>query len=270
MFITRTISGAILLIVIFGTLIMGGHVWLAVTCILSLIAFTELQKALKIKRTAMAWEAYAACLLLYTALGFGLTDMSTIIIVAYFTTVMATYVIRWPKYDVDTSARSFFSFFYAVFMMSFLYRIRVMDGGIYFMWLVFISAWGSDTCAYLTGILIGKHKMPGTLSPKKSIEGCIGGALGASVIGFVYGLYINNVFLGAVFAGICLCGSLISQIGDLAASAVKRNCGIKDYGKLIPGHGGVMDRFDSIIFVSPVIYCILYCLGTFNYTINFG
>lgn len=270
MFITRTISGAVLLLVIFSALVTGGPVWLVFTCILSIAALTELTKALKINRTAMVWEAYAACILLYAALGSGRSELIIVIFAAYFTVVMATYVIGWPKYDVDTSAKSFFSFFYAVFLMSFLYQIRIMDGGIYYMWLVFISAWGSDTCAYLTGILIGKHKMPGTLSPKKSVEGCVGGALGAAVIGFIYGFYLKDVTLGAAFAGICLCGSVISQIGDLAASAVKRNCGIKDYGKLIPGHGGIMDRFDSIMFVSPVIYCILFCMNIMDCMINFG
>lgn len=270
MFITRTISGAVLLLVVFSTLVIGGPVWLAVTCMLSVMALFELTKALKIDKTAMAWEAYAACILLYTVLGCGHPELIIVIFVAYFTVVMATYVIRWPKYEVNTSAKSLFSFFYAVFLMSFLYQIRIMDSGIYYMWLVFISAWGSDTCAYLTGILIGKHKMPGTLSPKKSIEGCIGGGVGAAVIGFIYGMYLKDITLGAVFAGICLCGSVISQIGDLAASAVKRNCGIKDYAKLIPGHGGIMDRFDSIMFVSPIIYCILYCMNIMNCMINFG
>ena len=136
------------------------------------------------------------------------------------------------------------------------------------MWLVFISAWGSDTCAYLVGILIGKHKVPSTLSPKKTIEGCIGGVVGAGIIGFVYGNILSDIILGIVFASICMTGSIISQIGDLAASAVKRNMDIKDYGKIIPGHGGIMDRFDSIIFVTPIIYAILYVMKSFDIVIT--
>ena len=165
MFITRTISGAVLLLVVFSTLVIGGPVWLAVTCMLSVMALFELTKALKIDKTAMAWEAYVACILLYTVLGCGHPELIIVIFVAYFTVVMATYVIRWPKYEVNTSAKSLFSFFYAVFLMSFLYQIRIMDSGIYYMWLVFISAWGSDTCAYLTGILIGKRKYAGNIKP---------------------------------------------------------------------------------------------------------
>lgn len=93
MFITRTISGAVLLLVVFSTLVIGGPVWLAVTCMLSVMALFELTKALKIDKTAMAWEAYAACILLYTVLGCGHPELIIVIFVAYFTVVMATYVI---------------------------------------------------------------------------------------------------------------------------------------------------------------------------------
>ena len=106
---------------------------------------------------------------------------------------------------------------------------------------------------------MGKHKMAPKLSPKKSVEGGIGGILGAALFGAVYGLAINRFASGADanvlhYAIICGIGSMISQVGDLAASAIKRNQGIKDYGKLIPGHGGILDRFDSVIFTAPAIY----------------
>ena len=97
------------------------------------------------------------------------------------------------------------------------------------------------------------------LSPKKSIEGGIGGILGAALLGAVYALAINQFTAGAdanvlEYALICGVGGMISQVGDLAASAIKRNHDIKDYGKLIPGHGGILDRFDSVIFTAPIIY----------------
>jgi phosphatidate cytidylyltransferase len=101
-------------------------------------------------------------------------------------------------------------------------------------------------------MLIGKHKMAPVLSPKKSVEGGIGGVVGAALLGAIYGALTG----GPVFeyALICTVGALISMVGDLAASAIKRNQGIKDYGNLIPGHGGILDRFDSVIFTAPVIY----------------
>mgnify|MGYP000388160286 CR=1 FL=1 len=125
--------------------------------------------------------------------------------------------------------------------------------------LIFLSSWGSDTCAYCVGMLIGKHKMAPVLSPKKSVEGGVGGVLGAALLGALYALLISGVnqadgHTPLMYAVICAVGALISMVGDLAASAIKRNKEIKDYGKLIPGHGGVLDRFDSVIFTAPFIY----------------
>ena len=143
-------------------------------------------------------------------------------------------------------------------MLSYIYQIRVLPGGIFTVWLVFICAWGCDTCAYCVGMLIGKHKMAPVLSPKKSVEGGIGGIVGAALIGILYALAINHWGSAGVsvaeFAVIGAAGGAISQIGDLAASAIKRNYNIKDYGKLIPGHGGILDRFDSVIFTAPIIF----------------
>ena len=122
-----------------------------------------------------------------------------------------------------------------------------------------------DTCAYLAGVTMGKHKMAPILSPKKSIEGAIGGVIGAALIGAIYGAAVGS-HVDAVsnaplyFAILCACAGLISMVGDLVASAIKRNYEIKDYGKLIPGHGGVLDRFDSVIFTAPIIYYLIYFL----------
>ena len=103
-------------------------------------------------------------------------------------------------------------------------------------------------------MLIGKHKMAPVLSPKKSIEGAAGGVAGAALLGLIYAAAIGGKLLE--YALICAIGALISMVGDLAASAIKRNRNIKDYGKLIPGHGGILDRFDSVIFTAPVIYLL--------------
>ena len=139
-----------------------------------------------------------------------------------------------------------------------------MKDGLFLVGLVFLCSWGCDTCAYCVGVLIGKHKMAPKLSPKKSIEGGIGGLAGAALLGALYALAINKwggASAGVVeYALICFVGGIISMIGDLAASAIKRNHEIKDYGKLIPGHGGILDRFDSVIFTAPVIYYLAVAL----------
>jgi phosphatidate cytidylyltransferase len=146
-------------------------------------------------------------------------------------------------------------------MLSCIYLTRHLENGIYFVWLIFLSSWICDSCAYCVGMLWGRHKLAPNLSPKKSIEGALGGILGAMGAGALYGAFFVNrmvpeLSVTLTFAVICGIGAVIAQIGDLAASAIKRNHEIKDFGKLIPGHGGIMDRFDSVIFTAPVIYAL--------------
>lgn len=270
MFVTRTISGAVLLIIMFAAIFAGGNVWLLTAALLSAAAMYEMFRAFGIRKTSVAIEGYLCALAVYGVLFSGREEYVLAAAILYFICLMATYVIRWPAYNVNDISKAVFTFVYTVICLSFLYRIRVGDDGIYYIWLVFIGAWGSDTCAYLTGILIGKHKIPSTLSPKKTVEGCAGGVAGAAVIGMLYGLWAGRNLGGAgnyvlIFAVTSAVASVLSQIGDLCASAVKRNCGIKDYGRLIPGHGGIMDRFDSIIFLTPIIYYILYILKDMGY-----
>jgi len=162
---------------------------------------------------------------------------------------------------------SYFSLIYVPVLMSYLYQLRMLNNdGIFTFWLIFICSWGCDTCAYLAGVTMGKHKMAPVLSPKKSVEGAIGGVIGAAIIGGLYG-YIIEPYLDTInnapllFAIVCAMGGLISMVGDLCASAIKRNYEIKDYGTLIPGHGGIMDRFDSVIFTAPLIYFLIEFLG---------
>ena len=133
--------------------------------------------------------------------------------------------------------------------------------GIYMVWLILISSWGCDTCAYCVGKLIGKKKIFPVLSPHKSLEGCIGGCLGSALIGVIYGyLVVEKVMpdrhIALIIGVICAFGALMSMVGDLAASAIKRNHNIKDYGNIIPGHGGVMDRFDSMIVTAPMVFVL--------------
>ena len=133
------------------------------------------------------------------------------------------------------------------------------------MLLTFICAWSCDTFAYFTGRFLGKHKLIPHVSPNKTIEGSVGGVVGAMVICIVYLLIVKNVFdtnmlqwsnvvvEGAVYG---LVGGALSQLGDLIASAIKRDTGIKDFGWIFPGHGGFMDRFDSVMFIAPIMYIL--------------
>ncbi len=154
-------------------------------------------------------------------------------------------------------------FLYVCFLFSYILLVRNYENGFLYVWLIFISAWGSDTGAYFAGITLGKHKLCADLSPKKTIEGSIGGILAAALLSLLYGFFILKMgyshiqqlpyicsFIGAI-------GGAISQVGDLTASSIKRYVNIKDYGSIIPGHGGMLDRCDSILFTAPFVYYIM-------------
>ena len=175
--------------------------------------------------------------------------------------MMCIFVFTYPKYQNKQIMTAFFGMIYVGVMLSYIYQTRVLPGGAFLVWLIFLCSWGCDTCAYCVGVLIGKHKMAPVLSPKKSIEGAVGGVLGAALLGAIYaaatGAYNPNpAHTPLIYAIICGVGALVSMVGDLAASAIKRQENIKDYGTLIPGHGGILDRFDSVIFTAPVIYAL--------------
>ena len=136
-------------------------------------------------------------------------------------------------------------------------------GGVFCAMLLLVSAWFADTCAYFTGRALGKHKLAPVISPNKTIEGLVGGLIGSVacnlLMAFLLSLLMNSIGIDIIvrYAAVgcaTLLGSSASVIGDLAASTIKRQCGVKDFGNIMPGHGGVMDRFDSVLLVSPVFY----------------
>lgn len=147
------------------------------------------------------------------------------------------------------------------FLLSSLVRIMGMYHGKLLILLPFAIAFGSDAAALFTGMAIGKRKLAPSLSPKKTIEGALGGLIGSIIIALLYGLVVNVAFQRPVcywaLAVYGILGSVISQFGDLAFSLIKREFAIKDYGKLLPGHGGVLDRFDSVIFCAPLFELLL-------------
>ena len=264
MFVTRLLSGILLMVIALVTLITGGNLLFFVLLLISLIGMTELYKVFGIEKKPPGIIGYIAAAAYYGLLYFEAQlpgdklNWFMLLFMALLICEMASLVFAYPKYNTQQIFAAFFGVLYVAVMLSFIYRTRLLDGGVFTVWLVFVCSWGCDTCAYCVGKLIGKHKMAPVLSPKKSVEGGIGGILGAALIGALYALAINHwenaeadvltyVIIGAA-------GGAISQIGDLAASAIKRYHNIKDYGKLIPGHGGILDRFDSVIFTAPIIY----------------
>ena len=255
MFKTRLISGILLVAAALLTIITGGAVlWTVLLCI-SVIGAEELYRAMDVHKNGFGLLETAACLgiLLYygaAALDFGRYGMMAVILALIL--ILFVYVFTYPKYDARQIAAAFLGIVYVAVMLSYIYLTRNLENGHFIVWLIFLCSWGCDTCAYCVGMLIGKHKMAPVLSPKKSVEGAVGGVIGAALLGVAYAAATKGPM--AEYAVICAAGALISMVGDLTASAVKRNQGIKDYGKLIPGHGGILDRFDSVIITAPVIY----------------
>ena len=254
MFKTRLLSGILLVVIALITVITGGNVLFATLFLISMIGIYELYRVFEIEN-----KAVGICGFLFVAGYYGLlyakpllpdtTDWFMLLFMTFVICLMAVLVFSYPKYRTEQVLAAFFGVFYVAVMLSYIYQTRILPGGVF--------------QVYCVGMLIGKHKMAPKLSPKKSVEGGIGGIAGAALIAVLYALAINhwgNAGVSAAsFAIIGAAGGAISQIGDLAASAIKRNHDIKDYGKLIPGHGGILDRFDSIIFTAPIIYylCVL-------------
>ena len=263
MFKTRLLSGILLVILALITVILGGTLLFGVLFLISMIGLYELYRVLKVENTLagicgfLFSAGYYALLYVNSMLPTTINWMM-MLFMAFMICLMMVFVFSFPKYKGDQIFGVFFGVFYVVVMMSYIYQTRMLPQGVFSVGLVFLCAWGCDTCAYCVGMLIGKHKMAPKLSPKKSIEGGIGGIVGAGLLAMLYALAVNhwaNVEVSIVAFGIIgVVGGAISQIGDLAASAIKRNYEIKDYGKLIPGHGGILDRFDSIIFTAPIIF----------------
>ena len=184
-----------------------------------------------------------------------------ILLVLFMIVMQACMVFFFKKAALKDCIAVAYGFFYIPFLLAFIIIVRESTLGQFYVWLIFTSAFGCDTFAYLTGVTIGKHKLTGTPSPNKSVEGLIGGIIGAAVAGLVYGFFVTRFsgqFDGPGFivqaAVISAVGAVFCVIGDMSASAIKRNTGIKDFGNLFPGHGGVMDRIDSVVLAAPFVF----------------
>jgi len=262
----RVVSGIVLVILALILILTGGDVLLISLLAISYIGMFELYRVFKMEKQLPAVIGYLMATIYYINLRFAFIPDMMMFVIGCLVLLMFVYVFTYPKYKTEQMLAAFFGVFYVAVMLSYVYQTRQMTFGVYIVWLIFLCSWVCDTCAYFVGVLIGKHKMAPILSPKKSIEGAVGGVVGTGLLTVLYG----NVFKNAMgidtsgiiaLAVICMIGALISMVGDLTASAIKRNYDVKDYGNLIPGHGGILDRFDSVIFVAPAIYFLTLFVG---------
>ena len=259
MFKTRLLSGIVLVILALIIIISGGYVTLFSLLGISLIGMYELYRVFQLEKTPLAIVSYVLAIIFYISRLFATIVEPMAVVMLFLILLMFVYVFAYPKYKAKDVMAIFFGLFYVAIMLSYVYQIRILENGLYLAFLIFICSWGCDTSAYCVGVLIGKHKMAPVLSPKKSIEGAVGGVVGTALLTVIYTLVFRtqmsletkDIIILAVISAVA---ALISMVGDLTASAIKRNYDIKDYGTLIPGHGGIMDRFDSMMITAPIIY----------------
>ena len=259
----RVISGICIGVILTLVLVLGGWVLLGALFVVSVIAFFELMGAVGVRKKGVSLslpELAAVIGILELYLTLKLTGSLSCYIVSIMLVVIALffiYVFSFPRIHSRELIATVFCFLYAPCMLSFIYLLWLLPYGNYAVWLPFL-AWISDTYAYFAGRAFGRHKLTPKLSPKKTVEGAVGGVVGSvvagMVFGFLFGRQAENYHMIWIFAIITTVGSIIAQLGDLVASGIKRDHDIKDYGSCIPGHGGIMDRFDSVILVAPILY----------------
>lgn len=257
---TRIISACIMLPLLILVYLGGWFIW-AAALIVALMGIREFYKGFEASGVKPSYAiAYVSIILLYCVKFFSAEYYQTFITAWVVMAVMASmiYGFRVNERKLEDMTATLMGIIYVGF---FSYHIVLISQYTdLLIWLVFLSAFGTDIMAYFTGMAIGKHKLCPNLSPKKSIEGAVGGVVGSIIFCGIFGwLAMPDFFMGCLIIG--LFGSVFAQLGDLSASAFKRQMGIKDYGNLIPGHGGILDRFDSVLFTAPAVYyCTLFIL----------
>lgn len=204
----------------------------------------------------VAAAGYGMTLILYVIVFLeGEKLLNTSLLPLIMVLMLSWWVLSPRKIFFDDVLITWFGFMYVAGLLFSLLHIDRMPIA-FAVWLPFVVSWSSDSLAYLTGLAIGKHKLAPAISPKKTVEGSVGGLAGGMLGCFIFGLFFmpEHIFPLTLMG---LTGSLVSQLGDLTASLIKRKVGIKDFGKIFPGHGGILDRFDSILFAGPLVYVFL-------------
>jgi phosphatidate cytidylyltransferase len=269
LFRTRFLSSVVGLALLFAIVLSGQIGLLIAVIIIALIGIAEFYKSVaNIGYRPIRVIGYLSCISLlfissYEKTFAGLFKPISYFSLSIFLLIMALFflmVLMPKKYNVNDISLTVFGIIYVVFLISFIISVRNLEYGKYYIWLIFIGAWATDTFAYLSGVLFGKTKILPEISPKKSLEGSIGGVIGCIAVTLIYGLSVNK-YMGNIpiyhFIIIAFLSGIISQVGDWTASAIKRYVKVKDFGNIMPGHGGVLDRIDSILFTAPLVYFYL-------------
>ena len=263
---TRIITAIVALAVFAAVLIAPPIVFTIALALVILFMLYECYSATKAD-TAMKIVGFMSAVLMMLTMYFSMSSKNgsglvfvfiaaTIILLLYMSLIVKEH---GKKNYKDILSNGFLMLYVTVSMWCILFTKQFF--GISFMLLIFICAWSCDTFAYFSGRFLGKHKLIPYVSPNKTVEGSIGGVIGAIICCLIYLFILDklpyniafNTQYAVSFAVIGLVGGIFSQIGDLIASSIKRDEDIKDFGWIFPGHGGFMDRFDSVMFIAPIV-----------------
>lgn len=231
--------------------------------IVSAFSIYEYNNALKLKAKPVLWIGYLACILIafiHIIPTMYLVNIIGILIPVTILILFLHVIISSMKISIVDIALTFFGICYIVIFLMFIPILMGRTNGKLLVWYIIFAAWGTDVFAYIVGKRFGKHKFS-PVSANKTIEGCIGGTIGSLIFTILYTIFLNNYYNMNInyllISGIGIILSLIGQVGDFSASTIKRYAGIKDFGNLFPGHGGMLDRIDSVIFIAPFAYFLL-------------
>ena len=272
-FIVRTLSGAVLLLVILGALCFGYYGYLALLLLVTMVGVWEFYNLSKAKgyEPQRGWGLVLSLFVYLTgvALGSGIVGSNEgltlslfmlCVVVLLVGVVFFVEVFRNRALPIANVATTLTGAFYVALPMALMAVVPLMLDGdfewrvLYFLFYLFL-VWGNDVFAYLAGVTMGRHKMCERLSPKKSWEGFAGGVLGSLAVGALAASILEESY--GVWMGLALIVSLSSVVGDLVESMFKRDAGVKDSGSIMPGHGGILDRFDAFILSAPFAFVYL-------------
>lgn len=253
--------GALFLSPLIVFLFLGGIYLKLFVILLSLLGLYEYYKVVKLRGiNPFSSIGYIACILYYMLIGSNINYQVLVFLIVAMTFIVLCVPVLDPRYNFIDAAVTLLGFIYVPVFFSFIVLVNAKKSGNYLIWLVFIASWLCDTTAYYVGRYLGKNKLCPKVSPKKTIEGSIGGLIGSTLACGIYGIIVNkygiNIPMYNYFVVGALCG-VFCQFGDLVASSIKRFVDVKDYSNLIPGHGGILDRFDSILFAAVIVFYYL-------------
>ncbi|MDR1060283.1 MAG: phosphatidate cytidylyltransferase [Clostridiales bacterium] len=274
----RIASGAAALAVVCVISFLGREVFDVACVILSFVAINEFFNAFRhkgYKPLFFAGYISCACLMLGSIGGWnrnvwswllrfiGLVDIKALLYFALIA-MFCLLIFKSSKYSVSDLSVTVLGSLYVCVLFWYLILIRNLQGGAYIVWFVLLGAIVTDTSAYFVGTAFGRHRLIPQISPKKTVEGAVGGVAACALAFVLFGMALGALAPpGAAlpssagkYAAMGALSGIIAQIGDLAASCIKRFCGIKDFGRILPGHGGILDRIDSVLFLAPLIYII--------------